>query len=197
MAPDDLPDVSLWLKRHPTYMGRMRIRNAEAADLPAIRKIHDAAFGGPAEGRLVAALTADGLDAISLLARLDDMAVGHILFSPLTVEVDGRPIRALALAPVGVDPAYQKRGIGTALIEAGLDQAKAAGWEAVVVLGHPGYYPRFGFRAALAAGFTAPFHGDAFMALELRQNALSGRKGRIIYPVSFGIDEAEAMPAAG
>lgn len=168
----------------------MRIRKAEAADLPAIRKIHDAAFGGPAEGRLAAALIADGRDAISLLARLDDAPVGHILFSPLTVTVDGHPIRALALAPMGVLPAYQKRGIGGALIEAGLAAARDASWAAVIVLGHPQYYPRFGFRAALTAGFQAPFQGAAFMGLELQPGALSGRKGKIIYPVSFGIDHA-------
>lgn len=175
----------------------MRIRKAEAADLPAIRKIHDAAFGGPAEGKLVAALVADGLDAVSLLARLDDEPVGHILFSPLTVEVDGRAIPALALAPVGVTPAYQKRGIGSALIEAGLAAAREGGWAAVIVLGHPQYYPRFGFRAALTAGFQAPFQGDAFMGLELQPGALNGHKGRIIYPVSFGIDVSGPASATG
>lgn len=173
-----------------TYMGTMRIRKAEAADLPAIRKIHDAAFGGPAEGRLVALLTAGGFPALSLVARLDDQIVGHILFSPLCVEVDGREIRALALAPVGVLPAYQKRGIGSALIEAGLAAARDQGWVAVIVLGHPGYYPRFGFRSDLAAGFQAPFQGEAFMAVELVAGSLTGRKGRIIYPVGFERDDS-------
>ncbi len=171
------------------------IRKAEAADLPAIRKIHDAAFGGPGEGRLVADLAADGLDTLSLVAIEDEAVVGHVLFSPLLVEVDGKAIRALALAPLGIAPAYQRRGIGQLLARAGLAEARALGWDAVIVLGHPEYYGKFGFRAALTAGFKAPFQGPAFMGLELRAGALSGEKGRIIYPVSFGIDEGEGVSA--
>lgn len=173
----------------------MQVRSAEAADMAAIRKIHDAAFGGPGEGKLVADLTAEGLDAISLVAIKDTKIVGHVLFSPLLVEVNEKPIRALALAPIGIAPAYQKQGIGTALTEAGLAAARQDGWDAVIVLGHPSYYPRFGFRADLAAGFRAPFKGPAFMALELRPGVLSGRKGRIIYPSRFGIEESEPVAA--
>ena len=172
------------------------MRRAEAADMAAIRKIHDAAFGGPGEGKLVAELTADGLDAVSLVATEDARIVGHVFFSPLLVEVNEQPIRALALAPIGIDPAYQSRGIGTALTEAGLAAARQGGWEAVIVLGHPSYYPRFGFRADLATGFRAPFKGPAFMALELRPGVLSGRKGRIIYPSRFGITEGEPIETA-
>lgn len=176
----------------------MRIRRAEAADLPAIRKIHDAAFGGPGEGKLVADLIAEGLDAIALVAESDGAPggepVGHVLFSPLLVEIDGQPIRALALAPLGISPAYQRRGIGAALTRAGLDLAREQGWAAVIVLGQPDYYARFGFRADLAAGFKAPFIGPAFMALDLQPGSLSGRKGRIIYPISFGIEEGAPIP---
>lgn len=177
----------------PAYMEGMRIRRAEAADLPAIRKIHDAAFGGPGEGKLVADLMTEGLDAISLVAESDGDLTGHVLFSPLLVEIDGQPIRALALAPLGISPAYQSQGIGMALTRAGLDLARERGWVAVIVLGHPTYYSRFGFRPDLTAGFRAPFQGAAFMGLELQTQALSGRKGRIIYPVSFGIAEDEPI----
>ena len=181
------------------YMQGMRIRRAEAADLPAIRKIHDAAFGGPGEGKLVADLMAEGLDAISLVAEMggelgSDLA-GHVLFSPLLVEIDGQPIRALALAPLGISPAYQRQGIGMALTHAGLDLAREQGWVAVIVLGQPTYYSRFGFRADLAAGFRAPFQGKAFMGLDLQPQALSGTKGRIIYPMSFGIADGEPISA--
>jgi putative acetyltransferase len=171
----------------------MMIRKAEAADLPAIRKIHDAAFGGPGEGKLVADLIADGLDTLSLVAIEDGALIGHVLFSPLLVEIEGEAIRALALAPLGIAPAYQRRGFGQALVRAGLRDVRALGWEAVIVLGHPDYYGKFGFRADLATGFTAPFRGPAFMALELRPGSLSGRKGRIIYPISFGIAEGEPI----
>jgi putative acetyltransferase len=111
------------------------------------------------------------------------------------VEVGGKAIRALALAPLGIAPAYQRRGIGQLLARAGLAEARAQGWEAVIVLGQPEYYGKFGFRAALTTGFKAPFRGPAFMGLELRSGALSGEKGRIIYPVSFGVDEAKAVSA--
>lgn len=163
------------------------IRKAEAADLPAIRKIHDAAFGGPGESQLVADLMADGLDAVALVALEGPDLIGHILFSPLLVELDGAPIRALALAPLGIRPSHQRRGFGRALVRAGLADARAAGWDAVIVLGHPDYYAGLGFRADIASGFRAPFQGSAFMGLELRPGALSGQKGRIIYPINFGI----------
>jgi putative acetyltransferase len=173
----------------------MTVRKAEAADLPAIRKIHDAAFGGPGEAKLVADLVAAGLDAISLVALAGPEIIGHILFSPLLVELNGAPIRALALAPLGVAPAHQRRGFGSTLTLAGLAEARESGWEAVIVLGHPEYYASLGFRADLASGFLAPFQGPAFMGLELREGALSGAKGRIIYPVSFGIADPKRISA--
>jgi putative acetyltransferase len=136
------------------------------------------------------------LDAISRVASNNTELLGHILFSPLLVEVDGEAIAALALAPLAVMPGRQKQGVGTALMEAGLAQARAEGWDAVVVLGHPEYYKRFGFSPDAMQGFLAPFDGPAFMALELRKGALSGRRGRIIYPAPFGIADAPAAALA-
>ncbi len=174
----------------------MNIKAARRSDLRAIIAIHDAAFGTPDEGRLVADLMAADLDAISLVASNDAELLGHILFSPLLVEVEGEAIAALALAPLAVMPGRQDQGVGTALMDAGLAQARAEGWEAVIVLGHPEYYSRFGFSAAAAQGFAAPFDGPAFMALELRESALSGRRGKIIYPAPFGIADAPATALA-
>jgi putative acetyltransferase len=161
------------------------IKETGVADLAALTALHDAAFGGPHEGRLVADLMAGGLAAISLAAVEDGVIVGHILFSPLVVEVDGDTALGLALAPLAVHPSRQQIGIGTALTQAGLAAAGQAGWEAVIVLGHPTYYARFGFSADLAKGFESPFAGPAFMALELTKSALSGRKGKIIYSSPF------------
>ena len=174
----------------------MDIRTALAADLPALMALHDAAFGTPFEGKLVADLMAADLAALSLVAREDGRIVGHILFSPMIVEIDGETALALALAPLAVDPRFQRRGIGTALTRSSLAWARKAGWEAVIVLGHPEFYARFGFRADLAEGFQAPFSGPAFMALELTKSSLSGSKGRIIYPTPFGIPADEDAPAA-
>ena len=163
----------------------MDIRETSASDLAALIALHDAAFGGPHEGRLVAELISGDLAAISLAAVEEGRIVGHILFSPLVVEVNGETVLGLALAPLAVHPSRQQIGIGTALALAGLDAARQAGWEAVIVLGHPSYYARFGFSADLARGFESPFAGPAFMALELTKAALSGRKGKIIYLSPF------------
>ncbi len=163
----------------------MDINAATSADLPVIMKLHDAAFGTPHEGKLVADLHRADLASLSLIARVDGAIRGHILFSPLMIEIDDETIKGLALAPLAVDPAWQKRGIGTALTEAGLVAAAQHGWQAVVVLGQPSFYERFGFSARLAEGFKTPFAGPYLMALELSKGLLRGRKGKIIYADPF------------
>jgi putative acetyltransferase len=175
----------------------MDIKPATKVDLPALIRLHDAAFGSAFEGRLVADLMAAELAAISLAAYRTGEIAGHILFSPLLVEVGDDTVLALALAPLAVDPAHQRKGLGHALVEAGLRQARTQGWEAIVVLGHPEYYRRFGFSAAPLQGFRAPFEGPAFMALELRSGTLSDRNGRIIYPEPFGIPATADAAAVG
>lgn len=155
-------------------------------DDAAIARVVDDAFGSPGESRLVRALRDADLAAIELIADEDSVA-GHILFSPLDVTVDGRPVKALALAPLAVRPDRQRRGIGGALVRDGLDRARAAGWESVIVLGDPAYYARFGFSAAQARHLQAPFSGGAFMALALRPGALDGQAGRVVYPPPFSL----------
>lgn len=135
---------------------------------------------------LVEALRLDRHAAVELVAIERDAIVGHILFSHLDVTVDGRIVSTLSLAPMTVRPDRQRRGVGSALVRHGLDQARSLGWQAVIVLGHPDYYPRFGFAAELARKLAAPFSGDAFMALELTPGALRGTGGRIVYPPAFG-----------
>lgn len=167
------------------YISRMDIQTATSADLPAIIKLHDAAFGTPHEGKLVADLHRDGLASVSLMASVDGAIRGHILFSPLAIEIDDGAIKGLALAPLAVDPAWQKKGIGTALTEAGLATAAQHGWQVVIVLGQPSFYERFGFSARLAEDFATPFAGPYLMALELSKSVLNGRKGKIIYANPF------------
>jgi putative acetyltransferase len=152
-----------------------------------IARITDAAFRGLGESRLIQALRDAAISAIELVAIEDTRIVGHILFSVLDVAVDNRAIKTLALAPMAVEPSHQRQGIGSALVRAGLDQASADGWEAVIVLGHPRYYPRFGFTAAQARHLEAPYSGAAFMAVALRPGALDGRCGRVVYPAAFSI----------
>jgi putative acetyltransferase len=160
------------------------IRLRTAADDEAIRRLNDAAFGGMYESKLIKDLRAADLAVIELVA--DEQAViGHILFSALDVTVDGAAVRALALAPMSVQPERQRGSIGSALVRAGLERARAQGWQAVIVLGHRDYYPRFGFSAALAQPLKAPFSGPSFMALELEPGVLQAG-GRVVYPPAFG-----------
>lgn len=168
------------------------IRERKSSDDDAIHRLNDAAFGGADESRLVEDLRAADLAAVELVAvegtAIEGTAiVGHILFSPLAVTRGKETIRALALAPMSVQPDRQRRGIGGALVRAGLDLARIRDWQAVFVLGHPDFYPRFGFSAACARPFKAPFAGDAFMALEIVPGALAGGDGQVVYPTAFSI----------
>jgi putative acetyltransferase len=163
------------------------IRERTAVDDAAIRRLNDDAFGGPSESRLIEDLRLAGLAAVELVAVENDVIVGHILFSVLSVTMEREVVRALALAPMAVRPDRQRSGIGSALVRAGLGMARGRDWQAVIVLGHKGYYPRFGFSAALARPLEAPFSGEAFMALELTPGALHGKAGRVTYPPAFAV----------
>ena len=163
----------------------MVIRERTPIDDRAIRHLNDTAFGGTDESKLIEALRTAGLVAVELVAA-DPLVDGHILFSALDVTVDSKPVRALALAPMAVQPHRQRQGIGSALMRAGLERARGVGWQAVIVLGHQHYYPRFGFSAALTQPLEAPFSGASFMALELEPGALQGGTGRVVYPTAFG-----------
>ena len=165
----------------------MLIREEVPSDAAAIAALNRASFGGGYEADLIARLRADKLVIASLVAQVRAKIVGHILFSMLPTEMDGRTIRAAALAPMAVQPELQNQGIGSKLVEEGLKAARARRIEAVVVLGHPAYYPRFGFSADLARRLAAPFSGEAFMALELVPGALDGSMGSVSYPAAFGL----------
>lgn len=160
----------------------MIIRAASPADFGAIRAVVAAAFGQPDEADLVDRLRAGGDALVELIAESDGSIVGHIMFSPLGIGA----IAGAALAPLAVAPAHQRGGIGGALTRAGLDRCRALGVPATVVLGHPDYYPKFGFDAALAVRLESPFAGPSLMAIELMPGALAGG-GRLRYAPAFGI----------
>lgn len=166
------------------------IREETPADAAAIAALHRLAFAGEAEAEIVERLRQEELVVASLVATDGGAIVGHILFSDLAVEVDGKSVQAVSLAPVAVQPARQRQGIGSRLIRAGLALVRERGRRAVIVLGHAGYYPRFGFSAALAGKLQSPFPGKHFMALELQPGALAGRQGSVRYPAAFGIPDA-------
>ncbi|QQQ02915.1 GNAT family N-acetyltransferase [Lysobacter enzymogenes] len=168
----------------------MRIEEETHAQRAQTHALNRAAFGRADEADLVDRLRADGLVRLSLVAVEDDEVVGHILFTRLSTRVDGREVDAVALAPMAVHPHWQGAGVGSALVREGLARLAREGCEAAIVLGHPGYYPRFGFSAALAAKLASPFAGEAFMALELAAGGLRGEAGEVRYPAAFGIDAA-------
>jgi putative acetyltransferase len=165
------------------------IRPELPEDASAIFEVHLQAFAQDGESRLVNALRHDGNinPELSLVAVFGDRIIGHILFCPITIISGTVETAALALAPLGVHQDYQCMGIGAALIEAGLEACRGLGHRIVIVVGHPGYYPRFGFTAAKESGISAPFPcpDNVFMALPLRPGALDGIGGMVRYPMAF------------
>jgi putative acetyltransferase len=157
------------------------IRSMHPRDKPAAQSVHRQAFGGDDEARLVALLAQRGKDVISLVAEQDGRVAGHIVFSPATIDWPGEPGRApiagLGLAPVAVLPQMQRQGIGSALVTAGLAACRERAAEFVVLVGHPEYYPRFGFEPAGSCGLSCAFGaGPAFQILWLgkQPRALGG-----------------------
>lgn len=169
------------------------IRLEQPDDLPWIHAVNALAFGQPDEATLVDQLRDDGDVLASLVAIGDGGDIdGHILFSRLDLLFDdGTSAHVAALAPVAVRPDRQRQGIGKDLVRAGIAACRTQGLRAIIVLGHPEYYPKFGFSAELARNLRSPFPGDAFMALELIPDMLRGKKGAVRYAKAFGLPVVE------
>jgi putative acetyltransferase len=167
-------------------MVSIRIENPESVDeRAAVRAVNAAAFGRFDEADLVDRLRVDAL--LSLVAVLDLSIAGHILFSRMWIKTSSGLVSAVALAPVAVLPEHQRKGIGGLLIQQGLELLRSQGESVVIVVGHPDYYPRFGFSTDKAKSLASPFPADAFMAMELFAGALDGIEGTVGYPAAFGI----------
>jgi putative acetyltransferase len=158
----------------------LRLRPERPADHQGIGDVHDQAFGGRQESLLVEALRAEGSAILALVAEDDDGILGHVMFSRMEA-----PFRALGLGPVGVRPARQRAGIGTALIRRAITDAAGEGWDAIFVVGDPAYYRRFGFDPQAASGFESPYAGPYLMMLPLGTPASSVRTGKIEYAPAF------------
>ncbi len=172
----------------PGYQATMQIRAERAGDIGDIRQVNLSAFGTATEADLVDALREQARPIVSLVAEDDGAIVGHILFSPVTLSSDP-DLRIIGLAPMAVVPDRQRRGVGSALARAGVAACREEGYDAVIVLGHPEYYPRFGFVAASRFGLRSEYDvpDDVFMAMELKPGALQGRgPGTIRYHRAFG-----------
>jgi len=153
-------------------------------DVAVVRELNRRAFGQDQEGNIVDALMANGAALLSLVATLNDRVVGHIMYSP--VSIDGK-VRGAALGPMAVIPERQRQGIGSKLIEAGNQKLKDAGCPFIIVVGHADYYPRFGFRPASEHGIKCEWDvpDDVFMLLVLDQAKMEGVSGLAKYRHEF------------
>jgi putative acetyltransferase len=165
----------------------MLVRSEEPGDCAAIRFVNEQAFGRRDEADLVDRLRGQGVVLASFVAEVEGRIAGHILFSRMWIETAAESLPAVALAPMAVIPKLQRQGIGGLLIGHGLDWLRRGIEQIVVVVGHPEYYPRFGFSTDKARFLDGPFNPRAFMALELRPNALENIRGRVRYPDAFGL----------
>ena len=163
----------------------VEIREERPDDVRAVRDVNREAFGRGDEACLVDALREGGGVTLALVAVSGDAVVGHILFSPLVV---GESVGA-ALAPMAVRPRFQRRGIGSRLVTRGLEELRRRGCPYVVVLGHPAFYPRFGFEPAGPLGVTCEWSvpAEAFLVRVLEPQVRDGLGGRAVYRPEFSL----------
>jgi putative acetyltransferase len=165
----------------------INIREERLEDIAMIRGVNIEAFGRSQEANLIEMLRTNGGILLSLLATNEDQIVGHILYSAVTVGSGERKIIGAGLGPMAVLPEYQRRGIGTKLIEFGTTRLKQSGCPFIVVLGHADYYPRFGFRPASDYGLKCEWSvpDNAFMALALNESKIRDLSGLAKYRAEF------------
>ena len=172
-----------------TLSSQISIAEESTQDIEGIRMVNLAAFKGDYEADVIDRLRSNCTEILSLVAKAGEQVVGHILFSPAHIVQDqGWTIKGMGLGPLAVNPGDQGRGIGSALCEAGMKRMAEAGYPFVIVLGHPGYYPRFGFTRASAHGIVSTFANvpdEAFMICVLDQAGMQGVRGVAHYRPEF------------
>lgn len=167
----------------------LQVRRESNEDIEKIAAINRQAFESETEPNLIAAIRESEyfIPELSLVAELDGEPVGHILFSVISIREGARVWEALSLAPMAVLPSHQKHGVGSELVRQGLKECKRLGFDIVIVIGHPEYYPRFGFKPARSRGLEVAFDvpDDAFLVIELEEGALDGVSGMVQFPPAF------------
>ena len=167
----------------------VRIRAERKSDTEVIHEVNRLAFGQEDESLLIRRIRNSPrfIPDLSLVAVEEGRIVGHILFSPVGIKTEKGVTPALSLAPMAVLPASQNRGIGSELVREGLTRCRQLGHKIVVVIGHPGYYPRFGFIPARCKGLevSLPVPDETFMVQELVPKALDEVRGTVKYPPEF------------
>ena len=165
------------------------LRKEETEDFESIAMINDRAFGRTAESKLIDTLrnTDVFIPDLSVVAQVDAKVIGHILFYPVTIVKNDRKYTSLQLAPLSVLPEFQKKSIGKLLVLYALQVARDLGHKSVLVLGHPSYFPKFGFEAASKWNIKSPFPApdEAFMAIELERGSLDNVSGTVEFPEAF------------
>ncbi len=165
----------------------MSIRREQPTDIEQIEDLYNKAFDTDAEAELVSSLRESGVPSISLVYEEGTDIIGHILFTQVELVGDTSGVCMMGLAPMGVLPGDQYRGIGSSLVKAGLDECKSEGCDAAVVLGYTSFYPKFGFVPSEQFGITTEFDvpAEVFMAQELKPGALNGKKGKVKFHRAF------------
>lgn len=161
----------------------IEIRDEQPGDIAAIREVNRQAFGQDDEGRIVDALRDNGAATVSLVAAKRGVVVGHIMFSPLSIG----PATGVGLGPMAVAPSHQRQGIGSRLVQAGIERLRTSGCPFVVVIGHADFYPRFGFQPAAAHGVTCEWDvpPEVFMVNILDQRVVGNLHGIAQYRSEF------------
>lgn len=154
------------------------VREESPADAEAVENVLTAAFDTAAEASIVDTVRGAKEALFTLVAELDGLVVGHIMFSPVTLDLHP-DLKTQGLAPVAVVPSHQQQRLGSTLIEKGLDRCREADVDVVFVLGDPAYYSRFGFASAETFGIDSEYQvpADYFMLLELKPGVLGNTRG--------------------
>lgn len=182
------------IKEGEVFSMETMIRQEISADFDSVYKVVKAAFLNAAhtthdEQNLVVRLrnSTAFVPELSLVAVVDDKIVGHIMFTKIVIKAEKETHTSLMLAPVSVLPEMQGKGIGEKLILEGHKIARSLGFTSVILVGHPGYYPRFGYIRASSFGITLPIEvpDEAFMAYQLTDHALSQVEGVVEFPKEF------------
>ena len=162
----------------------IEIREEQPADAAAIREVNNLAFGQELEGNIVGALRTNGAAVLSLVATDHGRVVGHIMYSRVMM---GGELIGAGLGPMAVLPEFQRQGIGSRLVAAGNERLASEGWPFIVVVGHPAYYPRFGFRPASGHGIWCEWEvpDEVFMLLIADEARMRGVAGLAKYPHEF------------
>jgi putative acetyltransferase len=164
------------------------VRPEQPGEVAAVHAVNEKAFPHPVEAALVDKLRIACPEGLSLVADMDGAVVGHVLFTPVTIQAPTGEIKGMGLGPMAVLPEHQNRGIGSRLVNAGLEVLRQRSCPFVVVLGHPGYYPRFGFTPASRHGLRCSWDGvpdDVFMAIVFDEETMSGVSGVAKYRNEF------------